>query len=150
MPQLANNRKARAEYTILETFEAGIRLTGPEVKSAKAGQLDLQGAYVSIDDEQARLKEMYISPYRLARGTQTAYDPNRPRQLLLKKSEIHTLIGKTKTPGLTLIPLSVYTKDGLVKIEVALVTGKKKRDRRAEIKKRETDRAIRRALRQKA
>lgn len=149
MPTLAANRKARAEYTILDTLEAGIALTGAEVKSAKAGEIDLHGAYVSIDNAQAIIKEMHISPYKLAGGTQTNYQPTRQRRLLLSKNEIKELIGKTKTPGLTLVPLSVYTKRGLVKVEVALVTGKKKHDRRREIRKRETDRTIRRALRQK-
>lgn len=150
MPTLAINRKARAEYTILDTIEAGIALTGAEVKSAKAGEIDLHGAYVTIENEQAVLKEMHISPYKLAGGTQTHYQPTRQRRLLISKQEIKELIGKVKTPGLTLIPLSVYTKRGLVKVEVALVTGKKKHDRRREIKKRETDRSIRRALRNKA
>lgn len=149
MPTLAVNRKARAEFTILDTLEAGIRLVGAEVKSAKAGEIDLHGSYVTIDGEQAFIKEMHISPYKLSGRLDTAYRPTRQRQLLLNKNEIKELIGKTKTPGLTLIPLSVYTKRGLVKVEVALVTGKKKHDRRREIKKRETDRTIRRALRQK-
>ncbi|MFC1662669.1 SsrA-binding protein SmpB [Patescibacteria group bacterium] len=149
VPQLANNRKAKAQFKILEIYEAGIALTGAEVKSAKLGDIDLKGAYISIDNEQAWLKQSRIAPYRFAKGRQVDYQADRDRRLLLNKSEIKTLIGKTKTPGLTMIPITVYTKGGLVKIEVALVTGKKKRDRREEIKKRDTDRKIRRVLRQK-
>ncbi|MFH0951985.1 MAG: SsrA-binding protein SmpB [Patescibacteria group bacterium] len=149
MPQLAKNRKAFADYDILDKFEAGIALTGPEVKSTKAGQINLKGAYVSLTGDQIWLKQTYISPYRYAKGSQKDYNPDRHRRLLLKRGEIKSLIGKTGSKGLTIIPLSVYTKGGLVKVEIALVTGKKKWDRRADIKKRETDRKINRALRQK-
>lgn len=148
MPNLAENRQARHEYQILETLEAGIILTGAEVKSAKAGQMNLRGSYVNIRDNAAWIINMHIAPYQKANEPH-GYNPTRNRKLLLQKHEIDSLIGKAKAQGQTLIPLSVYTKRGLVKVELALARGKKARDKRATIKKRESDREIGRAMRKK-
>ena len=148
MPTLAENRQARHDYHILETFEAGIVLTGPEVKSAKAGQVNLRGSYVTIRNNAAWLINCHISPYKPA--NQQHYPPTRSRKLLLTKHEVDTLIGKAKTQGQTVVPLSVFSKRGLIKVEIGLVRGKKLHDKRAAIKKRESMRDIGRAMRQKA
>lgn len=148
MPHLAENRQARHEYQILETFEAGIVLSGAEVKSTKAAQVNLRGAYVSIKDDAAWLINCHIAPYQPKNQPQ-GYNPTRTRRLLLKRTEIATLIGKSKAQGQTVVPLAVYSKRGLIKIELALVRGKKAQDKRSTIKKREADREIGRALRRK-
>lgn len=145
MPVLKENKQARFEHTILETFEAGIVLTGAEVKSAKAGHIQLKGAYATLRGNEVWLLNCHIAPYRYA-TTVLADDPTRNRRLLLTKREITTLIGKLQSHGLTLIPLSFYTKAGLVKVSLGLGRGKRKMDKRATIKKREIDRRIRKAL----
>ncbi len=149
MPNLAENRYARHEYHILETFEAGIILSGAEVKSAKAGQINLRGSYVNVRDNSAWIINLHIAPYQKA-NQPPGYNPTRTRKLLLQKHEIDSLIGKSKAQGQTVIPLSVYSKRGLVKVELALARGKKLHDKRATIKKRESERDIRRAMRRKA
>ncbi len=148
MPTLADNRQARHDYQILETFEAGIILTGPEVKSAKAGQVNLRASYVTIKDNAAWLINCHIAPYKPA-NLGAGYQPTRTRKLLMKRHEIDTLIGKSKAAGQTLVPLSVYTKRGLVKVEIALGRGKRLHDKRETIKKREIKRSIERMMRQK-
>lgn len=148
MPSLADNRHARHDYQILETFEVGIVLSGAEVKSAKAGQINLRGSYVTIRDNAAWLINCHIAPYKPA-NLGTGYQPTRTRKLLLKRHEIDTLIGKSKAQGQTVIPLSVYNKRGLIKVEIALARGKKTHDKRETIKKREAKRSIERAMRQK-
>lgn len=148
MPTLAINRQARHDYHILETFEAGIILSGPEVKSAKAGQINLRGSYVTIKDNAAWLINCHIAAYKPA-NLGSSYSPTLTRKLLLKAQEIAALVGKSKAQGQTLIPLSVYTKRGLVKVEIALARNKKQRDKREDIKKREVKRDIGRAMRRK-
>jgi len=151
MPTLATNKKALHDYQVLEKLEAGIVLTGPEVKSVKAGQINLKGSYISIDSKsQAWLVDVHVSPYRPATSVQTDYQPNQRRKLLLKKKEIDYLRGKSKEKGLTILPISVYTKGSLIKLEIAIVKGKKQHDKRETIKKREVDREIRRKLRSKS
>jgi SsrA-binding protein len=147
MPVLATNPRAKFDYEILETFEAGLVLFGHEVKSVKKGHISLKGSYVNIKREEAWLINAQISPYQ-AKNTPDNYDPTRTRKLLLKKAEIKSLIGKTKQKGLTLIPLRVYTKGKrkILKLEFALGKGKIKTDKREAIKKREDDRRIERAL----
>ncbi len=145
MPTLKANKQARFNYDILETLEAGIVLSGAEVKSAKRGNVSLHGSYVSVRGTTAWLINCHIAPYQYAQ--QVEYNPTHDRQLLLQKHEISSLIGKLKSAGLTLIPLSVYSKRGLVKVQLGLGRGKRKFDKRASIKKRETDRSIRKALR---
>lgn len=146
MPTLAHNKRATYDYQILEEFEAGLKLTGAEVKAAKLSHISMQGSYVTITDNQVWLKKMHISPYQKAVGSQTNYDPEHDRKLLLKKSEINRLIGKNQETGLTIIPISVYTTRRLVKVKIALVKGKKKFDKRQAIKKRDIDREIARKL----
>jgi len=146
MPMLANNRRASFDYDLLENYEAGLVLLGHEAKSAKAGHVNLSGAYVSLrsgnNGSELWLVGAHISPYRFA-GKMNDYDPNRERKLLLKKREIAYLIGKIQEKGLTLVPVKMYTKRSFVKLEFALGRGKKKYDKRESIKKRELDRQIR-------
>lgn len=149
MPSLAKNKRAFFDYEILERWEAGIILTGAEVKSVKAGQVNLKGSFVVLTEEQPFLINCHIAPYKQAKGTQKDYLPTRTRKLLLNKKEIKSLIGKAAQKGLTLLPLSVYTKKGFVKVEIGLGRGKKKKDKRELLKKKAADREIRRALRGK-
>lgn len=148
MSHIANNKNALFHYQILEKLEAGIVLTGAEVKSAKLGQINLKGSYVSINKGVPWLIKCHISPYKMA-GSQKNYEPTRPRKLLLKKSEISSLIGRLSSAGLTLIPVSVYTKGGFIKLEIGLAKGKKEIDKREKIKKREVNRRIQRIMRNK-
>ncbi len=144
MPELANNRRARFDYEILETFEAGVALTGPEVKSAKAGHLSIAEAFVTFHGTKAFLINAHISPYEPAAVKD--YEPLRSRAILLHKKQFLYLREKTLTEGLTVVPLKVYTKNRLIKVEIAVGKGKKQYDKRAAIKKRDTDREIRRHL----
>ncbi len=148
MPELAFNRKALFDYEILEKFEAGLVLTGHEVKSAKKGHLTLQGSYVVIRGEEAWLLNASIASFQ-PKNAPSDYEPLRTRKLLLHKHEIKSLIGQTKQKGLTLVSLRVYTKKAKVKLEFALARGKHKADKREKIIKRETKRDIDRALREK-
>jgi len=142
MPKiLATNRQARHDYSILDTFEAGIKLTGAEVKSCKKGQIKLQGSYAEVKPNgEAQISGCHISPYKPAYSAQEKYLPTRPRILLLQKREINTLFGKLKEKRLSLIPLSFYDKGGLIKVELALAQGKKKYEKRDAIKKRDIER----------
>jgi SsrA-binding protein len=144
---VARNKKARFDYEILETYEAGIVLTGPEVKSVKAGQVSIKEAFATVKGEEVFLTNAHISPYKQAANVEQ--DPTRSRKLLLKKSEISSLIGKVKTQGLTLIPTQIYLKRGFVKVEVGLGKGKKLHDKREKIKKKDTQREIQRELKEK-
>ncbi len=148
MTTFAYNRKAGFDYEILETYEAGIILFGHEVKAIKTGHLSLAGAYVVIRGNEAFLINAHIPPYQ-PKNTPPDYDPNRSRKLLMHKSEIASLIGKTRQKGLTLAPLKVYTKRDKLKLEFALARGKKKFDKRTKIIERETKRKIDRAMREK-
>lgn len=150
MPTLATNKHGLNDYLVLEKMETGIVLSGPEVKSVKAGQINLKGSYISIDaTSQAWLTDAHVSPYKQAAAHQKNYTPTQPRKLLLHKKELDYLRGKVKESGLTIMPISVYTKGSLIKVELGLVRGKKQYDKRATIKKREVDRQIRRAMRRK-
>jgi SsrA-binding protein len=144
---LATNNRAYFDYEVLETLEVGIVLEGPEVKSIKRGQVNLTGGYVTIDNHGIPwLTNISVSPYPPASQVQQNYDPSRSRKLLLKQKEINALIGKSRTRGLTIVPLKVYTKGGIIKVEIGLCRGKKKWDKRETIKKREIDRKIQQAL----
>lgn len=145
MSTLVKNPKAKFDYKILETFEAGLVLFGQEVKSIKKGQMSLRGSYVTIKNEEVWLINSLISPYQ-PKNTPETYEPTRSRKLLLKKKEIKRLIGKIKQKGLTLVPLRVYTKHEKLKMEFGIGQGKKKIDKRESIKKKETKRRIDRAL----
>ena len=148
MKIIVENKKALFNYQILEKFKAGIVLTGQEVKSVKNGRTSLQGAFVVVKGEEVFLIGANIPPYQ-PKNAPKDYNPQRSRKLLLKKSEIKHLIGKAKQKGLTMIPLKVYTERGKIKIEFAIVKGKKKADKRELIKKREIEREIRRVLKGK-
>ena len=145
MKDYATNPKAYFDYEILETYEAGIVLEGFEVKAIKLGHIGLKGAYVTIKDAEAYLLNAHVSPYQPA-NTPKGYDPTRLRKLLLKRSQINALIGKSQTHGLTFLPLSVYSRKGKVKIEIGLGRGKRKYEKRGKIKKKDTEREIGRKL----
>lgn len=142
---LIQNRKAYFNYEILEKIEAGIELLGFEVKSLKKGQGSLEGSHVTVRGQEAFVINMQIPPYQPS-NTPSNYDPLRNRRLLVTKKEIERLSKEEAQKGLTIIPLSVYNKGRKLKIEIAIVRGKKKYDKRETIKKRDTDREIRRSL----
>lgn len=146
MPSLASNRKAFHNYSIENTLEAGIALFGHEVKSVKTGQATLTGAYVTIRNGQAFLRNAYIGKFKQASNIES-HDESRERKLLLHKNEINRLQATTKEKGLTLIPLELYTKKGLIKLKIGIAKGKKQFDKRETIKKKETKRKLDRALR---
>lgn len=137
---VATNRKARHEYFILESLEAGIALQGSEIKSIRAGQISLGEAYVRIDSQEAWLEDAHIAPYEQA--NRFNHDPRRPRKLLLHQSEIRHLWAEVRQKGVTVIPLSVYLKEGRAKVEIAVAKGKKLYDKRAELAKRDAKREI--------
>ena len=140
-----SNRKAKHEYFILEVLEAGIVLTGTEVKSLRKGNANLQDSYAELRNGEVWLEGMHISPYE--QGNINNHEPRRRRKLLLQKKQIRKLIGKLKEKGLTLIPLSVYFKGPFAKVELALARGKKSFDKRDAIAKRDAERSIARARR---
>lgn len=144
---IAQNRRAYSDYQILEKFEAGVKLSGAEVKSIKAGGINLQGAYAGFaPDNRIYLYSAHVSPYQAAKNSLSKLDPLRPRELLLSKKERDFLLGKLKEKGLTLLPLSVLNKNGLVKIEIGLGRGLKKYEKREAAKKKEAKREIRTRL----
>jgi SsrA-binding protein len=145
---IVSNRKARHDYSILDTYEAGIMLTGTEVKSLRLGRASLADAFATVDDGEVFLRNAHIPEY--TQGTWTNHEPRRTRKLLLHRSEIERLIGKTREGGLTLVPLSMYFSDGKVKVELALARGKKLHDRRQDLAKRDAQREIARALGRRA
>lgn len=142
--QITENRQARHEYFILERYEAGIALTGTEVKSIRQGGVNLKDSWCSIEDGELFLKQMHISPYE--KGNIYNRDPLRVRRLLMHKAEIHRLLGKIKQDGLTLVPLSLYFKDARVKVELGLCKGKKLYDKREDAAKKAAQRDIERAV----
>ncbi len=144
---IAENRKARHEYFIIESFEAGIELFGTEVKSIRAGGVNLKDSWISIDDGEAFIKNMHISPYE--KGNIFNRDPYRVRKLLLHKKEIMKLLGQVKQGGYTLIPISLYFKDSRVKVQVGLCKGKKLHDKREDMAKRDAGREIERAIKER-
>jgi len=148
MKVLAENKKAYFNYKILEKFEAGIVLNGQEVKSLKTRGINLAGSYIFIKNNEAFWIGAKIPAYQ-PKNAPLDYQPERTRKLLLKKSEIKYLTGKSKQKGLTLIPLRLYTKNGLIKIEFGIAKGLKKVDKREIIKKREIDKEIKRTLKER-
>jgi SsrA-binding protein len=139
----ASNRRASHDYEILERIEAGIRLTGSEVKSLRGGRASLAEAFARIRDGEAWLEGMHIPPYE--QGQTKGYDPIRPRKLLLHRREIERLLGKTKEQGLALIPMRVYFTHGLAKVEIGLGKGRREHEKRQSIAKREAEREMERA-----
>lgn len=148
MASYAENRKARFDYEILERYESGIELLGTEVKSVREGRMSLEGAFVIVRGGEAFLMSASIPPYQI-KNTPKDYDPLRNRKLLLTKKEIAELAGNEKNKSLTIVPLSVYNKGRKIKIQIALVKGKKKFDKRETLKKRDTDREIRREYKER-
>lgn len=147
MPSYATNRDAFHNYEILEKLEAGIQLTGPEVKSVKNGNVSLKGSFATIHHNELRLVNMHVGLYKPAAGVHQ--EPERSRRLLVHRSDIDRFIGKIQSAGLTLVPLSIYSKSGLIKVELGLGKGKKAYDKRQSIKKRDVKRQIGRAMRVK-
>jgi SsrA-binding protein len=141
---IAENRKARHEYQFLERYEAGVVLTGTEVKSLREGGASLQQAYADVRDGEAWLIGAHIAEY--GQGNVNNHEPDRDRKLLLHRREIGSLFGKLRERGLTLVPTRLYFKDGKVKVELALARGKERRDKRRDIAKRDAERQIERAL----
>jgi SsrA-binding protein len=145
---IADNRRARHDYHLLDRFEAGLVLTGTEVKSLRNGRVTIERAFADVREGQVWLVGMHIAPYEQA--SLGAHDPDRDRKLLLHRREISSLIGKVKERGLTLVPTRLYFRDGRAKIELALAKGKEQRDKRRELAKREADRQIERALKSRS
>jgi SsrA-binding protein len=141
---IASNKRARHDYAILDTYEAGIALVGTEVKSLRAGRASLVDAFAQERDGELYLYALHIAEY--AQGTWTNHEPRRTRKLLLKKAELIKLISKVNEGGLTLVPLSMYFSDGWAKVELALARGKKDYDKRQDIAKRDANKEISRAL----
>lgn len=141
MTTLAQNKRARFDYEILDTLEAGLVLTGAETKSVKKGQLSLKGSFVTFQGNNAYLTNTHISPYPQA-GPVPDYDPTRSRRLLLHKKEIAHLRLKTQEQGLTIVPLEVYTNHRLIKVAVAVARGKHTYDKREVLKKRDLEREL--------
>ncbi|HEX9028312.1 MAG TPA: SsrA-binding protein SmpB [Anaerolineales bacterium] len=144
---VATNRKARHEYYLLETLEAGLELRGSEIKSIRAGQISLAEAYVQVDGRQAWLMDAHVAPYEQA--SRFNHDPRRPRRLLLHSSEIHRLWDAVRQKGVTIVPLQVYLKEGKAKLEIAVAKGKKLYDKRAAMAERDAKREIDRQLHQR-
>ncbi|MDO8240375.1 MAG: SsrA-binding protein SmpB [Candidatus Moranbacteria bacterium] len=145
MTTLAYNKRANFDYEISDKYEAGLVLTGAEVKSVKMGHISLKESFVTVAGGELYLTNAHITPYKQA-GEIKNYDPTQPRKLLLRKSEIKHLTGKVRIQGLTLVPIRVYTKKRLLKLEFGVGKGKKKYDKRETISKREVERNIKREL----
>ncbi len=141
---VTNNRKARHDYFIEDTVEAGIVLTGTEIKSIRAGRMNLQDSFAIVRGGEVWLVGAHISPY--SHGNRENHDPTRERKLLLHRREINRLTGKVQERGYTLVPLRVYLRDGRAKVELGLARGKKLYDKRDSIAKRDSDREMRRAV----
>ncbi|MCH7992611.1 MAG: SsrA-binding protein SmpB [Gemmatimonadetes bacterium] len=141
---VARNRKARHEYEVLETYEAGIELKGPEVKSLRSGGVSFQDAFARVDGGEIWLHSLHINPYEQANRFNV--DPVRPRRLLMNRSEIRRLAVKTEEKGLTLVPLDIYFSRGYAKLTLAVARGKRLYDKREDLKRRQQDREARRAM----
>lgn len=145
---IAQNKKARHDYTIVDVYEAGLVLTGTEVKSLRLGRASLVDGFATIDDGEMYLRNVHIPEYE--QGSWTNHEPRRTRKLLLHREEIVRLIGKTKESGLTIVPLSLYFTEGKVKVELGLARGKKSYDKRQDLARRDADREVARALGRRA
>lgn len=141
---LAQNRKARHDYAIVDTIEAGIVLKGTEIKSIRAARINLKDGYATIRNGEIFLQNVHISPYE--QGNVFNHDPVRTRKLLMHKKQIARLVGETKSNGYTLVPLKVYIKDGYAKVLIGLAKGKKKYDKREDLKRKDQKREIARAM----
>ncbi len=141
---LAHNRKAQRDYFLLETYEAGLVLQGSEIKSARAGRIQLRQAYIGRKGDELWLRNAHIAPYPMAASRN--HDPLRPRKLLLHRREIERLLHETSESGLTIIPTKIYLKSGRAKVEIAVARGRRHHDKREIIARRESERAMRRQL----
>jgi SsrA-binding protein len=144
---IAKNRRARHDYELLEKFEAGLALTGSEIKSVRGNRVNLQRGFVQSRSGELWLLDVHIAPYEFAGHEK--HDPDRPRKLLLHRREINKINEAISTKGLTMIPTKMYLKDGWAKVEIALARGKRKYDKRSELAKRDAKRQVERALREK-
>ncbi|MFN2278078.1 MAG: SsrA-binding protein SmpB [Candidatus Promineifilaceae bacterium] len=144
---IAKNRRASFDYHLLDRFEAGLVLTGTEIKSIRAHQVSLQRSYVQAREDELFLLEANIAPY--LHGNRENHDPTRPRKLLLHRREINKILDALTMKGLTVVPTRLYLKDGRAKVEIALARGKARHDKRQSIAKRDSDRQVERALREK-
>ena len=144
---IATNKRATFDFQILEKFEAGLALTGTEIKSIRANQVNLRRSYVQARQDELWLVEAHISPY--IHGSRENHDPTRPRKLLLHRREINKIMEQLQQKSLTVIPTRLYLKDGRAKLEIALARGKQKHDKRQDIAKRDDERRMERALREK-
>ncbi|EAF4322967.1 SsrA-binding protein SmpB [Listeria monocytogenes] len=144
---VAQNKKARHDYAIEETFEAGIVLQGTEIKSVRNARVNLKDSYARIDKGEIFLHNMHISPYE--QGNRYNHDPLRTRKLLLHKKQISRLIGETKESGYSIVPLKMYIKDGCAKVLIGVARGKKKYDKRQDLKQKEAKRDIERAFKER-
>ncbi|MBP9502668.1 MAG: SsrA-binding protein SmpB [Candidatus Promineofilum sp.] len=144
---ISNNKRATFDYELLERFEAGLALTGTEIKSIRANQVSLQRSYVQSRDDELWLMEANISPY--VHGNRENHEPTRPRKLLLHRREINRILTNLAQKGLTVVPIRLYLKNGRAKVEVALARGKHKYDKREDVARRDADRQVERALREK-
>lgn len=142
---IADNRQARFQYEILETYEAGVELLGTEVKSIRAGRVNLKDGYAYIRDGEAWLSNVHISPHKSA-SEAFNHEPRRNRKLLLHRDEINKLIGKTEQKGLTVVPLKMYLQRGWIKVLLGLAKGKKLHDKRESLKRKQANREIERAM----
>ena len=145
---IAQNKKARHDYSILDTYEVGLVLTGTEVKSLRAGRASLVDGFATVDDGEVWLRNMHIPEYH--HGTWTNHAPRRNRKLLLHRGQIDNLVGKIRDGNLTLVPLSLYFSDGRVKVELALARGKQAHDKRQDMARRDAQREITRELGRRA
>jgi SsrA-binding protein len=141
---IAQNRRARHDYAVLDTYEAGVALMGTEVKSLRLGRASLADAFATVDDGEVWLRGLHIPEY--TQGSWTNHEPRRTRKLLMHRGEIERLIGKIREGGLTLVPLSLYFSDGKVKLELALAKGKKTFDKRQDLATRDANRDMQRAM----
>ena len=142
MPTLATSKRARFDYDLIHEFEGGLVLSGAETKAAKKGNMNLQGAFLTIKKNELWLRNAHIGKYAPA-GEQKDYDPTQDRKVLVHKAEIKKMVGKKHSEGLTIVPIRVYTKGALVKISFALARGKRKHEKRDSIKKRDVEKRMR-------
>lgn len=144
---IAQNRKARHDYAVLDTIEAGMVLKGTEIKAIRAGRINLKDGFARVRNGEVYLHNVHISPYE--QGNLFNHDPLRTRKLLMRKKQIERLIGETKNTGITLVPLKVYIKNGYAKVLIGIAKGKKQYDKREDLKRKDMNREIERALKER-
>lgn len=144
---IAQNRKARHDYAVLDTIEAGMVLKGTEIKAIRAGRINLKDGFARVRNGEVYLHNVHISPYE--QGNQFNHDPLRTRKLLMQRRQIDRLIGETKTPGITLVPLKVYIKNGYAKVLIGIAKGKRQYDKREDLKRKDMQREIARTMRER-